>query len=303
MKLLLTLFCALSLLICASNAQDYLYSITPGPPNVLSIFDLVLTKNSSVQFSETMLNTYTVVSRYNHIVQLIASFDTDTISYVNGNFINGDITQVAKAALPPGVSSNQLSSFYTQYWDETLVYFISNVDNQVSLHSFDLNTYSVSTWSLFNQDSSSVVGVLDSGGNYTILSVVNNQYVAVIVDPSYKTVLQKIQVSTQYKPAQVFQLVSLSGAVYILELQGTNVVIQHLDASGGGELTQVGLIQVGNGASDINCIFNLGYILMTVTTTDQTILFTINNDDFTQRSKIILPSKISYANPILFDFY
>ncbi|KAF2078137.1 hypothetical protein CYY_000521 [Polysphondylium violaceum] len=290
MKSYQSIITILSVLVCVLNAQVYLNTITPTPTNVLQSFNLDDSSDFSTVFLNASMNIFSVIYRdtTQEDLQFVASFDSNSISVVNSNYTSGSIYKVKTVPLPNNLQTSQLSSFFTSYWNPPMVYFLSQVDTVVSLNSLNLNNHRISTWNLLNQKVSSVQGVLNTQGNYLVVSVLNNQYIAVDVDPSSKSIVQKAQIAPSHTPAQIFKLVGFNSNSFIYELQGPNVFIQQVNWKD-NSLTLVSTVVVGPGVTDINVFFNQGWVLMTVYIFEKTDVYIISNYDFSIEKYTTLP--------------
>ncbi|KAF2074178.1 hypothetical protein CYY_004522 [Polysphondylium violaceum] len=303
MKSLLS-FSLILFLISLSNAQNWLYAIKPTPANVLSIYDLnVGDYLHTVTYNQSLANVYTVIwwdKVLDNSIDMVVSFDQSSLSIVAANSDNGGITETANVPLPNGITTNQLSSFSVNIWDQRNIYFLSQVNNQVTLNSLNVNFQKITTMPLFNQATSSFTGVVDVNGNYFVLSVVNNQYLGLLFDTSSQSVTGKVAIDSTYIPPQVFKLVSIGGSSYILELQGAYVLIQNIDVRS-TQLTQVGSILVGKGVTNINSVLVQNSLFLVANTIEQTNVYTINTDDFSLTNNTALSYPIA-QNSILFGY-
>ncbi|KAF2078136.1 hypothetical protein CYY_000520 [Polysphondylium violaceum] len=304
MKSFLSTFTLLSLLVCALNAQNFLFSITEVPTavtNVIGQFDLNnVTNYQFCYFNETM-RVLDAISLTGYTLKMLGSLDSKSISVVNIDTLSGGINHVADIPLPNNMNANQISSIYSQYWSPMAVYFLTQVGNQVSLNSLDLTSYQISSMSLFNQNTQSVSGVLNTQGTFLVVSVVNNQYFVLDVDPTTQTIVQKVQI-TGHKPAQVFALVAFDGASYIFELQGSQVLVQYVGFRGNA-LVLAGTIQVNADAQDINITYNEEWILMNVyNSANKTDVYVISTLDFSLISSTTLPIPTA-RNSVLYSYY
>jgi len=304
MKSLLS-FSLILFLISMANAQNWLYSITTKPANILSIYDLVQGGSlDTVVFNDSMSHIYTVTyfdKTMADTIDMVVSYDQLSLSLVAANTVNGGITETANIPLPSGVTTNQLSSFSVNVWNPTNVYFLSQVNNQVTLYSLSLEYQKLTTMPLFNQATTSITGVADSMGYYFTLSVINNQYFGLVVDLASQSITKKIAISSIYKPTAVFKLITIDGAYYILELQGAYVFIQYINPRG-NQLVLAGSILVGSGVTNINSVLVEESLLLVANTFVQTNVYTISTIDFSIRNDTTLSYPIA-QNTVLFGFF
>jgi len=302
MKSILSFYLIL-FLISMSNAQNWLYSIQT--PDILSIYDLTHGGTvDTVVFNETMANVDTVIwfdKVLQDTIDMVVSFDHLSLSIVAANTVTGGIIETENIPLPSGINTKQLSSFSVNIWNPTNVYFLSQVNNQVTFNSLNLENQKITTMPLFNQATTSVTGVADTMGYYFTLSVINNQYYGLIIDLASQSITSKIAISSTYTPPQVFKLISIDGDYYILELKGAYVFIQNINPMG-NQLVLVGSILVGSGVTNINSVLVQESLVLVASTFVQTNVYTISTDDFSIRNDTTLTSPIG-QNTVLFGFY